>query len=306
MKTIFETCSPREEVLAGQIKEEIFMARLKDVIDGSSDAVYQDATTFEADIVSPLKGSAAHAETIDEKWVQIGKPPYANRVATTIFLHSLTQGVASGVAPAEMSLAVLQPEVDPAMIDRATESLIDDCWFLAWDGHRYRFTPEPQLPKVISDEMSLIGKVKAKEELDRRIRQIWKKGAFQPVYFPSEASEVDDDAQIPKLVVLHYDAATIDATTEQPPELVRKIFEHSGTLEGYRTYKNNLLFLVADNAQVERMVEVAQRYLAINCILGFFAYPRERVYFRKYDVRFCVPLVIQNYLFCIIITAKEL
>lgn len=225
-------------------------------------------SVIEADIVSPLKGSVAHAEAIDDKWVQIGKPSYANRVATTIFLHSLTQGVASGVAPADMYLAVLQPEDDPAMIDRATESLIDDCWFLAWDGHRYRFTPEPQLPKVIADEMSLVGKVKAKEELDRRIRQIWKKGVFQPIYFPSEASEVDDDAQIPKLVVLHYDAATNDATAEVPPELVRKIFEHSGTLEGYRTYKNNLLFLVADNAQVERMVEVAQRYLAINRILS--------------------------------------
>lgn len=157
------------------------------------------------------------------------------------------------------------------MIVKATERLTDirgGCWFLDWDGRRYRFTTEPQLPKVIADEMSLVGRVKAKEELDRRIRQIWKKGAFQPVYFPSEASEVDDDAKEPKLVVIHYDATTSDANATHPPELVRKIFNHAGTLEGYRTYKNNLLFLLADNAQVERMVEVAQKHLAINRILS--------------------------------------
>ena len=226
---------------------------------------------IEADIVSQSKGSAAHAQNIDSAFLETGKPPYARRIATTIFLHSLTQGVASGVDPADMYLASLQPLDDPAMIAKATERLTDirgGCWFLDWDGRRYRFTTEPQLPKVIADEMSLVGRVKAKEELDRRIRQIWKKGAFQPIYFPSEASEVDDDAQIPKLVVIHYDAATSDATTEKPPEIVRKIFEHSGTLEGYRTYKNNLLFLVADNAQVERMVEIAQKHLAINRIIS--------------------------------------
>ncbi len=33
-------------------------------------------------------------------------------------------------------------------------------------------------------------------------------------------------------------------------------------MEEYRTYKNNLVFLVADADQVDRMVDVAQQYLA--------------------------------------------
>ena len=48
--------------------------------------------------------------------------------------------------------------------------------------------------------------------------------------------------------------------------MVAKLFNHAGTLEGYRTYKNNVLFLVADEDQVERMVDVAQRYLAVRRI----------------------------------------
>jgi len=39
-------------------------------------------------------------------------------------------------------------------------------------------------------------------------------------------------------------------------------------MEGYRTYKNNVMFLVADEDQVERMVEVSQRYLAAQRIVG--------------------------------------
>ncbi len=97
---------------------------------------------------------------------------------------------------------------------------------------------------------------------------MWKKGVFVPLYFRSEASEVDDDAQAPKLIVVHYDAAAALATQAiPPPDLVLKLFEHKGSLEEYRTYKNNLVFLVADAELVPRLVDVAQRYLAVQRIV---------------------------------------
>lgn len=46
MKPIFETCQPRDEVLRGELKDEIFAARLKDVIDEKAEAVYQDPRVF--------------------------------------------------------------------------------------------------------------------------------------------------------------------------------------------------------------------------------------------------------------------
>ena len=67
--------------------------------------------------------------------------------------------------------------------------------------------------------------------------------------------------------MLHYDAASVKATeAATPPDLVLKLFEHKGSMEEYRTYKNNLVFLVADEDQVGRMVDVAQQYLAIHRI----------------------------------------
>ena len=217
----------------------------------------------EADIVSIKTGSPAHAQVFDQPLLEAGKPPTTRRVATAVFLHSLTQGIASGVDPADLLLAVLVPGDDPMLAHKAAERLYDKGWFFEWDGHRYRFKTEPSLNKIVTDEMGMVGRTKAKQELDSRIRQVWKSGIFKVVPFPQEAGEVDDDAGLPKLVLLHYDAATATATDPAPPELARKIADYAGTLEGYRRFRNNLLFLVADDERVDEMVQTAQRYLAI-------------------------------------------
>jgi len=46
MHSIFDLCTPRDEVLKGELREDIFAARLKDVMDSSADPVYGDAATF--------------------------------------------------------------------------------------------------------------------------------------------------------------------------------------------------------------------------------------------------------------------
>lgn len=244
-------------------------------LDLAHEAIAEDLTSrlerprfkqvIEADIDSALKGSQAHAEAIDE---MIGGVPYTQRVATTAFLHSLTQGVASGIDPADLALAVLAPGDDPALILRAAERLLDKGWFFEYDGHRYRFKTEPSLNKIITDEMGAVGVAKPKMELDQRIRQVWRKGYFKPIYFPAEPADVDDDAQMPKLVLVHYEAATAGTESTLPPDFVIRLFEHAGSQEGYRTFKNNLVFLVADRDQVANMVSNAQRYMAIQRILN--------------------------------------
>ncbi len=228
---------------------------------------------IEADIASPLMGTSSHAQELDQPLHAAGKPPYAQRLATTIFLHSLTQGIASGVDPADLLLATVQPDEqgggdDPAVVSKMLERLSDKAWFLEYDGHRYRFKTEPSINKIIADETIQVGTSKAKTEIEGRIRQIWKKGYFKPVYFPIEAADVDDDADLPKLAIMHFDAVKVKADDATPPDLLRKIYEYAGTLESFRVYQNNVIFLVADTDQVEHMVEVARRYLAIGRIVG--------------------------------------
>ncbi len=46
MRSIFDLCTPRDEVLHGELREDIFAARLKDVIDDHADPIYGDPTVF--------------------------------------------------------------------------------------------------------------------------------------------------------------------------------------------------------------------------------------------------------------------
>ncbi len=46
MRSIFDLCTPRDEVLHGELREDIFAARLKDVIDGHADPIYGDPSVF--------------------------------------------------------------------------------------------------------------------------------------------------------------------------------------------------------------------------------------------------------------------
>jgi hypothetical protein len=46
VKNIFETCLPREEVLKGELTDEMFAARLRDVVEGTADPVYGAADRF--------------------------------------------------------------------------------------------------------------------------------------------------------------------------------------------------------------------------------------------------------------------
>jgi len=222
----------------------------------------------EADIVSKLKGSRAHAQEIDSAY----PAPYAQRLGTTVFLHSLSQGIATGLTPSELNMAVLTPSEqrgdDPAVVQRALERLYDTAWFLEYDGHRYRFKTEPSLNKIVADEMVQVGASKGKAEVERRIRQIWKKGYLQTKYFPDAPVEVDDDAELPKLVIMHFDAVSVEAAEDEPPDLVRRIARFKGTDESFRRYQNNLVFLVADRDNIDNMVDQNRRYLAIHRILG--------------------------------------
>lgn len=218
---------------------------------------------IEADIASRVPGQPAHAEAVDAEHAAPGRPPYAQRLATTIFLNSLVQAQATGIEEPALLSAVLEPGDDPVPLRRALHQLLERCWYLADDGRRFRFGTEVQLPKLIADEVAVVPVTLAKAKLEERIRHIWQRGALEPVFFPHEPADVPDDAGVPKLVVVHFDAATATAAESNPPELVRTLFEQAGVAGGFRRYRNNVVFLVADQGQRAPLVELARRYLAI-------------------------------------------
>ena len=43
MKTILDTCQPRDELRTGELRDQMFAALLRDVVEGNADPIYSDA-----------------------------------------------------------------------------------------------------------------------------------------------------------------------------------------------------------------------------------------------------------------------
>jgi hypothetical protein len=74
---------------------------------------------IQADIYNS-SGREAYAQVQDQQWIVAGKPPFSTWVARTIFLHSLTQGISSGIRRAELNLSLLTPGLEIGFVDQ--------CW----------------------------------------------------------------------------------------------------------------------------------------------------------------------------------
>ncbi|MCS7051486.1 MAG: hypothetical protein NZL87_07715, partial [Thermomicrobium sp.] len=241
----------------------------------------------EADIASRDPRRPAHAEEVDQGY---GEERPAQRLATTVFLHSLTQTGTTGIDQPSLLAATLRPGDQPATLERVLEALRERCWFLEVDerGPRYRFTTEPQLAKVIEEERARLSFVQAKEFLCQQIEAIFHRSVLVPVFFPSEPADLPDDAEAPKLAILHFDAAKTSADDDTIPSLVRTLFAQAGQA-GLRLYRNAVVFLVADRHEVDAMVERARTFLAIDRLLnsptveGSFDERKRNELRRRYD-----------------------
>lgn len=221
-----------------------------------------------ADIYNP-DGREAHAQIQDQEWLTAGKPPFSSWVGRTIFLHSLTQGISSGIRRAEMNLSLLTPGLEIGFVDRALERLSGVAWYLDVDPITSiaRFKEEPSINKIIAEEKEQVGITEAKEDLRTRRDTIFATKFFDLVAGPEGAHEVDDVADRIALCVIDFNEATVMSSLDGPPPMVEQIFNNTGESGKFRTFRNRLLFLLANTQELERAIDLAREYKAVQNIL---------------------------------------
>lgn len=222
-----------------------------------------------ADIYNP-DGRPAYAQVQDEEWQVAGKPPFSTWVTRTIFLHSLTQGISSGIRKPELNLSLLTPSVESGFIDRVLERILAVAWYLDYDpiANLARFKEEPSINKIITEEKEQVGRSEAKADLRQRRDSIFAKKLFDLVSSPDSPSDVDDKPDDVVLCLIDFDEATVSSSMDEAPPLVDRIFNNTGEAGKFRTYRNRLLFLVANDRELEAAVENAREYKAIRNILN--------------------------------------
>ena len=116
MKSIYELCIPRPEVLTGELQEDIFAARLKGVLDGTSIDIYSDPVKFFentyptaglktlfTEAIGRLTGDAAGKNSIIRLETAFGGGKTHNLIA---LYH-----IVSGKAPKNVSRSIFDKEI---------------------------------------------------------------------------------------------------------------------------------------------------------------------------------------------------
>lgn len=221
------------------------------------------AQVLEADVA----GSGSHAAGVDKNRFA-GARPYATRAATTAFLHSLEQTASRGATLTDVWRGTLVPDDDPDLIQEALTQLDLTAWHLDYDGARWRFDTEPQPRKIIEDEKGAVPLTRVREELEARINSMFAShGPIKTRIFPKGPESVDDRAEL-QLAVFHYEDLSVTARDASPPpdDLVA-ILDTSGVARSNRTFRNGVVFLVADSDQVEAMKGATRWHLAAKRIV---------------------------------------
>jgi hypothetical protein len=215
-------------------------------------------------------GGLALAQEIDARNHK-GMPPYATYVARTVFMHSLAfNEQLKGLSAERLRYAVVGPACDLAFVEEARKEFVRLSAYLDdRPGAPMRFLVEANLTQIIRREEQNVDALQVRADLNDMIRSIFKGNTLEMVPFPSGPFDVPDEVGEgkPLLVVMSPDAVAVGPTVEEVPELIAHIFKHKGS-EGsaYRLLKNNLMFVVAEEARVEEMRRAMSRRLALRAL----------------------------------------
>ena len=114
---------------------------------------------------------------------------------------------------------------------------------------------EPNLTRSSAGQMEEVDATEVRTELNERIRNLFGMagGKFNLPPFPAGPYEVPDEVGDgrPILVVLRHEALAIYADPQGLPPDIDEIFKHKGADQRLREFRNNLVFVAADERKSE-------------------------------------------------------
>jgi hypothetical protein len=143
-------------------------------------------------------------------------------------------------------------------VETTLEALQDSCYYLAWEGNRYRFSIRPNLNKLLADRRAALDAHDVEEEARTAIRKVFgsKKGVdapFELCPFPSDTATIAD---VPALQLVYLDPA--NRTGEEARQFVGQALNERGA--GARVFRNALIFALPDATGA--LLDAARRALA--------------------------------------------
>ncbi len=251
------------------------------------------APAISNDISAAARDRPSLAESIDAQ-LHRGLPPFTAYVARTIFIHTLAFNERlKGISPEQLRYSILGPRVDISFIEDARKKFIEESAYLDdRPGVLLSFRAEANLSQMIKRVEDRVDAEETRTELRDRIGRIFDGKEFREALFPGGPYEAPDDIgdARPQLVIMGYDATNVGEFVDSVPELVARIFTRTGAEGGaLRKFRNNLVFVVADEGRKQAMQRRIVRRFALRemkqpeTLSGLAEYQQDKV--RELDAR---------------------
>lgn len=241
-------------------------------IDFEDDPVLRHLTTgldrpeFATVAAVDLAGRNSHAAAVDEA-VFPGKPPYATRVARTVFIHSLELAASAGAGRAEWVMGTLQPGDPIALLEKALTENERVCWHLSSDALRWRFHVEPNVNAILEEEKRNVLNSAVAQVMNDRVRKAFSNdGGATTIIYPTGPAAVPDIPELRILVIDPSQRTAIARTSDVPDAFLVEILDTVGASRNPRKFRNAVAFVVADTDQVDTLKDRIRGLIAANTI----------------------------------------
>jgi len=229
-----------------------------------------DRSRFEnvvrADVFSPAGAARANAQAIDGE--RSDDQPLAERLATTVFLYSLTRDT-PGVAEAGALGAVLAPTVDPNRLLRALEDLRERAWYMHDSASGLRFSEEVTLRRIIAQHELEVTASQVEKRAQELLQDAFKPAAFHvhPTWADAKVLDKSDRAT---LVLFHWSrfspAKGIGDPAADAPDFVRDTWERAPD-GGIRQNRNRLVLIAPAAERFAPMAQATRRLVALEALV---------------------------------------
>lgn len=203
---------------------------------------------YESIIGSDISGHEAKSLSLDKE--NKGWKHLAERISTSIFFYSFSGDKSEkGATLDHIKFTVMHTDTIPSMVTEVLQRLDKTLWYLNEKGEMYRFSKIPNLNRMILDKKELYN-LTYKEEMRKQLQKE-AGNAFLSFLWPTKSEDIPDNREI-KLVILQ---------PNEPEDTPQKWLEKKGNT--FRTYKNPLIFAMADPAGFGALKEEIKTLLAL-------------------------------------------
>lgn len=215
-------------------------------------------------IEKDVDGENSLSLKVDREKPNLGRYSAARRVARSVFLGSAPTPHAAnkGIEDRRLKLGCVQPGESPAVFGDALRHLAHTATYLYQDGNRYWYSTQPTVTKLADDRAEQLNREsdKVAEEIRNRVREeLRNRGDFAKIHPFASSGEVPDEMDA-RLVVLNLEHPCARDAANPAQIEAEAILNSRGNSP--RLHKNTLVFLAADRARLDELMQAVRYYLA--------------------------------------------